>query len=98
MPLPGGPITLHILLRDMIGTRVLSSCENTEGALWGCRLLQVDHRARDALGRLQLCRGGVGVGVGVGVMEWGWGGGGQCRVLPAFERIGCGSRGGRCAA
>jgi hypothetical protein len=46
---------LQILLLNMMGINELSSCENINGALCACTLLHVDHRAREALGLLQLC-------------------------------------------
>jgi hypothetical protein len=40
----------------MIGINVLSICENMDGALCSCKLLQVDQTAREALGLMQLCK------------------------------------------
>jgi hypothetical protein len=48
---------LQILLRNMMGIKELSSCENTNGALCACKLLHVDHTAREALGLMKLCTG-----------------------------------------
>lgn len=47
---------MQILLLDMIGINVLSICENMDGALCSCKLLQVDQTAREALGLMQLCK------------------------------------------